>query len=73
MLLEGGPILNGQFAAADLIDEWNLTLSPLVVGGDAGRATQGPLVGDPQNLELTRLWLADGLLFGRWIRRPNSN
>ena len=31
---EGGPSLNGALAAADLVDEINLTTSPLVVGGD---------------------------------------
>ncbi len=39
---EGGPSLNGDLVAADLIDEWDLTVSPLLVGGEAGRASRGP-------------------------------
>ena len=38
---EGGPRLNGSLVAADLIDELNLTLSPLVTGGDGPRLTVG--------------------------------
>jgi riboflavin biosynthesis pyrimidine reductase len=33
VLCEGGPHLLGQLAAADLIDEFNLTISPRLVGG----------------------------------------
>ncbi|MGV3759355.1 MAG: dihydrofolate reductase family protein, partial [Actinomycetota bacterium] len=40
---EGGPTLNGHLLAADLVDEWDLTISPLLVGGGAGgRAANGP-------------------------------
>lgn len=67
-LLEGGPTLNGHFAAAGLIDEWDLTLSPLVVGGTASRAASGPTVETPLGLELARLWTGGGLVFGRWVR-----
>src|SRR5436190_4757356 len=37
-LCEGGPTLNGDLLTADLIDEWCLTISPLLAGGTAGRA-----------------------------------
>ena len=33
VLAEGGPTLNGQLAAAGLLDELCLTVSPLLVGG----------------------------------------
>ncbi|MGQ0433319.1 MAG: pyrimidine reductase family protein [Microthrixaceae bacterium] len=64
---EGGPHLNGDLLVADLIDEWALTLSPLLVGGDARRATTGPLP-EPAALHLDRLLEGDGLLLGRWLR-----
>jgi riboflavin biosynthesis pyrimidine reductase len=52
VLAEGGPTLNGQLAAAGLLDELCLTVSPLLAGGrcqaDPGRP--GPAV---------RVWLAD--------------
>lgn len=65
---EGGPHLNGDLLLADLIDEWALTLSPLLVGGDARRATTGPLPPEPAALHLDRLLEGDGLLMGRWLR-----
>ncbi len=37
ILCEGGPTLFGALLAADLVDELCLTLSPLLVGGPAGR------------------------------------
>jgi 5-amino-6-(5-phosphoribosylamino)uracil reductase len=66
---EGGPHLNGDLVAADLVDEWALTLSPMLVGGTAGRAAVGPSPVDPRAFELDRLLEGDGLLLGRWIRR----
>lgn len=72
VLSEGGPSLNGQLAAADLIDEWNLTLSPILASGASDRPARGPDVVDPQRMTLTRLWQGDGLLFGRWVRSADS-
>lgn len=67
---EGGPQLNGDLLGGDLIDEWDLSLSPLLVGGDAARA----IVGAPaaaHGFQLDRLLEGDGLLLGRWLRdRP---
>ena len=42
VLAEGGPHLLGQLAAADLIDELCVTISPVLAGGPAGRIIQGP-------------------------------
>ncbi len=67
VLLEGGPSLNGQWIAADLVDEWNLTLSPALVGGDAGRAATGP-TGPGHRFTLDRLWTSDDQLFCRYLR-----
>ena len=68
VLSEGGPSLNGQLVAADLVDEWNLTVSPMLAAGDSARPAHGPEVPDPRRLALDRLWMGDDLLFGRWIR-----
>jgi len=65
---EGGPTLNGTLIAHDLIDEWALTISPLLIAGDAGRSSRG-MVADPRKFELARLLEGDGELLGRWIRR----
>ena len=41
VLCEGGPHLFGSLLEADLVDELCLSLSPLLVGGDAGRIARG--------------------------------
>jgi riboflavin biosynthesis pyrimidine reductase len=45
VLAEGGPSLNGQLAAADLIDELCLTVAPCLIGGDSRRILTGAPVG----------------------------
>ncbi len=67
VLLEGGPTLNGLFAEADLIDEWNLTVAPLLVAGGSGRAAVGPWTG--RAFALDRVWASDEHLFCRHLRR----
>ncbi len=70
ILSEGGPSLNGQLIADDLIDEWNLTLSPRLLGADSKRAAVGPLrAGPPTTMALQRVWTQDDLLFCRWTRQ----
>lgn len=70
-LVEGGPSLNGQFIADGLVDEWNMTLSPVIASGDSSRPAHGPAAAQGDRLDLVRLWHAEGLLFGRWIRRSD--
>ena len=73
VLAEGGPSLNGQLIADDLIDEWNLTLSPLLAGGTSSRpATGADLVPPGLTMSLARVWLEDDLLFCRWVRRTRA-
>jgi riboflavin biosynthesis pyrimidine reductase len=66
-LVEGGGLLNGHLLAADLIDELNLTLAPVVVGGSARRAvaSEEEL---PRQLELAHLWESEGNLLARYVR-----
>jgi riboflavin biosynthesis pyrimidine reductase len=65
VLAEGGPSLNGQLAAAGLLDELCLTLSPILVGGEARRilSDSGPAV--PARLDLCSVCEDDGFLFLR--------
>ncbi len=65
---EGGPHLNGDLVAADLVDEWALTVSPMLVGGAEGRAAIGPSPTHPRAFHLDRLLEGDGMLLGRWLR-----
>jgi riboflavin-specific deaminase-like protein len=64
---EGGPTLNGTLISHDVIDEWDLTLSPRLIAGDAGRSSRG-MVADPRHFDLDRLLEGDGELLGRWVR-----
>jgi riboflavin biosynthesis pyrimidine reductase len=66
---EGGPQLNGALATADLIDELNLTLSPLLAGGNGPRLTVGG--SDVSSaFDLAHLVVDDeSFVFSRWVRR----
>jgi riboflavin-specific deaminase-like protein len=68
VLVEGGPSLNGQLAAAGLVDELDLTTSPILAGGSSPRIVVGGS-SRPRPLELAHLWTADGLLFARYVAR----
>lgn len=66
VLAEGGPRLNADLAAAGLLDEVCLTLSPRLVGGDARRILAGPAVGGPgERMRLRSVCEDDGFLFVR--------
>jgi riboflavin biosynthesis pyrimidine reductase len=65
---EGGPRLNADLIADDLVDEWAHTLSPLLTGGDSVRAAAGAMPPTPRELVLDRLLEGDGLLLTRWLR-----
>lgn len=64
---EGGATLNGLLAAADLVDELNLTISPQLSGGDGPRLTVGaPAIA--RRMRLAHLLEDDGFLFTRYVR-----
>lgn len=65
---EGGPTLNGAFAAADLLDELNITTSPAMIAGSGLRlVNNGPDLG--HRFELRQLVLDDqSFVFSRWTR-----
>jgi len=75
ILIEGGPHLLGQVAAAGLLDELCLTLSPLLAGGRAGRilaagATGGDDIPAAQaGLSLAHVLADSGYLLCRYVRR----
>ena len=65
--LEGGPALNAAMFEADLVDEINLTMSPLIVGGGGKRLTHGgtDLL---RKFTLEHVLEDDGFLFLRYVR-----
>jgi len=65
---EGGPSINGQLVAADLVDEWCLSLAPWLVGGGSPRAAVGEPGPEPRPLRLDRLLVEDDLCFARYLR-----
>lgn len=70
ILCEGGPSLNGELVAEDLVDEFNVTLAPVMVGGPSSRLVRrAPLVSNRFRLE--RLMAGERMLFARYLRdRP---
>ena len=65
VLAEGGPSLNGQLASAALLDELCLTISPILVGGDAKRILSGAGPAIPTRLGLCSVCEDEGFLFLR--------
>ncbi len=68
VLVEGGPSFNAQLVAAGLVDEVNLSLSPVLVGGTSARMAHGGAE-HPTDLVVAHLWEGDGLLLARYVRR----
>lgn len=68
VLVEGGPGLNGQLLAAGLVDELNLSSSPVLVGGSSKRVFASQ-AGSPRSIELQHLWERDAFLFSRYTVR----
>jgi riboflavin biosynthesis pyrimidine reductase len=72
VLCEGGPRLNGDLIAAAVVDEWCLTLSPLLDGGDSRRAADGAIPTEPTPCRLDRVLEEDQLLLLRYVRSTDS-
>jgi riboflavin biosynthesis pyrimidine reductase len=66
--LEGGALLNASMFAANLVDEINLTISPMVTGADSPRLLNGapPLHSD---YEVAHILEDSGYMFIRYLRK----
>ncbi len=66
--LEGGALLNASMFAANLVDEINLTISPMVTGADSPRLANGapPLHSD---YEVAHILEDNGYMFIRYLRK----
>jgi riboflavin biosynthesis pyrimidine reductase len=69
VVCEGGPGLLGQLAAADLVDEFLLTLSPTLVGGEAVGLLAGADAAGP-DFHLHRVLRDGDHLMVSYRRRP---
>lgn len=68
VLCEGGPTLNHQLLADDLVDEWCQTLAPVLTGGDAARGAHGPASNIARSLQLSRVLRENDVLLLRYAR-----
>lgn len=68
VLCEGGPRLFGALMNADLVDELCLSLSPMLVGGTAGRISRGATEME-RSMHLVHAIPAGDLLLLRYSRR----
>jgi riboflavin biosynthesis pyrimidine reductase len=69
---EGGPHLLGQIAAAGLLDELTLTVSPILVGPGSGRIIAGPAFA-ASRMTLAQVLAEDGYLFCRYLRDSSGS
>ncbi|HEV3452741.1 MAG TPA: pyrimidine reductase family protein [Acidimicrobiia bacterium] len=71
VLVEGGPTINGELAAADAVDELCLTVAPTLLGGPSSRIVRSGDEGPAPAMRLESVVTADGFLFLRYGReRP---
>ena len=67
VVCEGGPTLNGGMVSLDLVDEWNVSLSPTLAGGQSHRiANSAPPAVRP--LALGHVLEHQGMLFLNYTR-----
>ena len=67
MLTEGGPSLLGALLRAGLVDELDLTVTPLVCSGPAPRIVTGAPLDQPARLKLHTLLEGENSLLARWL------
>ncbi|MFF0149086.1 riboflavin biosynthesis pyrimidine reductase [Amycolatopsis sulphurea] len=65
---EGGPHLFAALLAAGLVDELRLTLSPMLVAGDAARVAMGVPI-EPKHLDLQSMLIEDSTVLLRYLVR----
>jgi len=74
ILCEGGPSVNSLLIAAGVVDEINLTISPILGLGQSKRVASDHFELNPyQKLVLDRTWTGDHSLFLRYIRESDSS
>ncbi|MGY1750855.1 dihydrofolate reductase family protein [Modestobacter sp. SYSU DS0511] len=67
LVCEGGPALVQAALTADVVDELNLSISPLLVGGGPGLVPAG--LATPLRAELLQALTEEGVLFTRYALR----
>ncbi|HYI32120.1 MAG TPA: pyrimidine reductase family protein [Glaciibacter sp.] len=70
ILCEGGPHLLGALIEADCVDEFCLTISPVLEGGSAGRVARGGAQAT-RRMALLHTFAVEDMLFLRYERRTS--
>ncbi len=68
ILCEGGPTINALLIRAGVVDEVNLTVSPMLALGDSKRVASGPPLQPPLTMRLDRKLIGEHSLFLRFVR-----
>jgi riboflavin biosynthesis pyrimidine reductase len=68
LVCEGGPTLFRAALAAGVVDELDLSIAPLLVGGGPGLVPSA--LPAPARAQLTQVLTEDDVLFTRWSLRP---
>lgn len=68
VVCEGGPTLLAAIAAADLLDEADITVSPLLAGSQLTPRT--PALVTPLRFELAHIITEDGFVMNRYVKGP---
>lgn len=71
IVCEGGPRLLSEFLAADLVDEADITISPVFSGTERSPATS--MLTDLRDFELAQVLGQDGFLMTRHLRRRGGD
>ncbi len=72
VMAEGGPSINGQLIAQDLVDELALTLSPALVAGTSSRVAHGALTAFTR-LSLVHVLEEERALFLRYVVQASGS
>ena len=67
VLCEGGPTVNSQLIRDGVVDEVNLTISPVLVLGASNRVASGPPLDAPTKMRLDRKLIGEQSLFLRFV------
>ncbi|MEE9178835.1 MAG: dihydrofolate reductase family protein [Acidimicrobiia bacterium] len=68
ILCEGGPTINSVLMAAGMVDEINITMSPMLALGESRRIAFGEPLQPPIDMRLDRIVSGDRSLFLRYVR-----
>lgn len=68
ILCEGGPTVNSLLIASGVVDEVNLTISPVLAMGESKRVASGLPIEVPTKMRLARTLIGEESLFLRFVR-----